>query len=149
MPRICTECGSAERYYAKGLCARCYDRRRPKRVKNDPETSWARTTEGLYNVDASMYAEMLRVQDGGCYICGKTPEENGQRLSVDHDHGHCSGKASCGLCVRGLLCQDCNTGLGQFRDNPDLLEAAAFYLRLRAAPDRAYSPVKGDPNYDA
>jgi hypothetical protein len=60
-------------------------------------------------------------QKGVCRICGR-PNENGKRLFIDHDHE--TGK------VRGLTCDRCNTGLGMFRDNPILLEAAAAYLRI-------------------
>ena len=63
--------------------------------------------------------EMDRQQGGRCKICGGV--DDFQRLSIDHDHS--TGK------VRGLLCTKCNSGLGQFRDDPELLEAAAQYLR--------------------
>lgn len=50
-------------------------------------------------------------------------------LAVDHDHGCCPGVASCGRCVRGLLCGTCNSMLGLGHDNPEVLENAAAYLR--------------------
>jgi hypothetical protein len=55
-----------------------------------------------------------------CEICGKRPESIA-RLRIDHDH--LTGK------VRGLLCSNCNVGLGMFDDDPELLEQAAEYLR--------------------
>jgi Recombination endonuclease VII len=57
---------------------------------------------------------------GGCAICGKRPA---RVASLHLDHCHDTGD------VRGILCLSCNQGIGQFRDDPDLLEAAARYLR--------------------
>lgn len=51
------------------------------------------------------------------------------RLVVDHDHACCPGPTSCGRCIRGLLCLDCNLMIGQGRDDPETLEAGAAYLR--------------------
>jgi hypothetical protein len=48
---------------------------------------------------------------------------------VDHDHNHCKGDRSCGDCVRGLLCADCNRGLGSFHDCIRYLLNAVKYLR--------------------
>lgn len=58
----------------------------------------------------------------GCAICGKLPgKTNGGRpLAVDHDHK--TGR------VRGLLCENCNNGLGRFKDNPAFLREAVGYL---------------------
>lgn len=71
------------------------------------------------------YDEMLKLQNGLCAVCF-LPEKstrNGKikQLAEDHKHGT--------KIVRGLVCQDHNTGIGLFGDDPDLLEAAAFYLR--------------------
>lgn len=74
-----------------------------------------------FGITAAEYDALLAEQQGGCAICG-TSESAGvsQRLHVDHDHE--SGD------VRGLLCSECNLGLGKFRDNPDLLRIAIEYL---------------------
>lgn len=58
-----------------------------------------------------------------CDICGVETE-----VHVDHDHRCCPGKYSCGKCVGGFLCNNCNNGLGRFNDDPELLRAAAAYL---------------------
>jgi hypothetical protein len=42
-------------------------------------------------------------------------------LAMDHDHR--TGA------IRGLLCNNCNRGLGRFKDSPDLLESALRYLK--------------------
>lgn len=51
-----------------------------------------------------------------CTICGVF----GKSLAVDHCHK--TGK------IRGVLCFDCNLGLGKFKDDPDLLEFARIYI---------------------
>jgi hypothetical protein len=71
---------------------------------------------------------MLALQGGGCAVCGCTPEENGKRLAVDHDHACCAGRESCGKCIRGLLCVKCNSLLGYADDDPARLSAAMTYL---------------------
>lgn len=51
-------------------------------------------------------------------------------MHVDHDHMCCNNKnkQTCGKCVRGFLCNSCNTGLGRFRDDPDFLKEAFNYI---------------------
>ena len=73
-----------------------------------------------FGITLADYDRMLEVQGGGCAICGMTPEENKQRLAVDHNHET--------DVVRGLLCQGCNLGLGHFCDSLELTRAAALYL---------------------
>lgn len=59
-------------------------------------------------------------QKGVCAVCGSV-SPNGRRLSSDHDHDKKT--------PRGLLCCLCNFMIGNARDNPDILEAGAQYLR--------------------
>ena len=90
---------------------RTYRQKRPEQTRD-----WQLRSK--YGISAEEYDEMLLEQGGVCVICSAEPGK--RRLSVDHCHseGH----------VRGLLCQNCNAGLGMFQDNPDLLLAAANYL---------------------
>jgi hypothetical protein len=82
-----------------------------------------------YRITPEQYEAMLSQQGGCCAVCGATePGGNGSRWHIDHDHNCCPGRKSCGECIRGLLCSKCNTGLGQFNDNPDTLVAAVAYL---------------------
>jgi hypothetical protein len=85
-----------------------------------------------YGVTMEWYQATLAAQENGCAICGGTSKD-GRMLAVDHDHSCCSGGKSCGKCARGLLCTNCNTGLGVFGDNAALLATAIDYLARRAA----------------
>jgi hypothetical protein len=76
-----------------------------------------------YGITAAEAEHMLRQQGGLCDICRAVPAAH-----VDHDHA--TGK------VRALLCFNCNGGLGQFRDDPDVLAAAADYVRFHAMSQR-------------
>ena len=70
-----------------------------------------------YNLSVDDYNKMLEKQNGKCFICNKI-------IKLYIDHNHKTGN------VRGLLCQRCNTGLGQFDDNPLLLLNAIRYLEV-------------------
>lgn len=80
----------------------------------------------IYNLSYEDYEYMLEKQSNLCAICGrpevvKSKKGNVKELSIDHHHE--SGR------VRGLLCHACNIGLGQFKDDPQLLESAIKYLK--------------------
>lgn len=70
-----------------------------------------------YGLSPEELAAMEQRQAGRCAICGAEPE------TLYVDHAHSTGR------VRGLLCPVCNAGLGLFKDDPMLCEAAAEYLR--------------------
>ena len=68
-----------------------------------------------YGLTPEEFDGFLAKQGFLCPICLKRPA-----VHVDHDHS--TGK------VRGILCEMCNGGLGQFRDNPETIESAIEYL---------------------
>jgi hypothetical protein len=72
-----------------------------------------------YGITLDEYNQMLISQNGVCEICNqKCP--SGYALSVDHCHK--TGK------VRGLLCVECNTGIGKLQDSVEILSKAISYL---------------------
>lgn len=96
-----------------------------------------------FGLTVEQYDEMLAAQGGVCAICGRPPRED-IALHVDHDHE--TGR------VRGLTCFGCNNGLGDFGDDPQLLERASAYLDRhdpevaelrRLAKDRAFALIRG------
>ena len=68
------------------------------------------------------YAALLTRFGDACHICGKQPTN--KALAIDHDH-------ATGF-VRGLLCCECNAGVGLLQDSLDVLKKAVSYLRKRA-----------------
>lgn len=81
-----------------------------------------------YGMTSAQFVGMREAQGGACAICR---EAFAERPRVDHCHS--SGEN------RGLLCNTCNLGLGQFRDDPERLEAAAAYIRHHRKPQLALS----------
>lgn len=73
-----------------------------------------------YGLERDDYYKLLEKQDGKCAICFGQPKGK-SRLSVDHCHK--TGK------IRGLLCSNCNSALGLFKDDINLVENAKIYLR--------------------
>lgn len=60
--------------------------------------------------------------------CANPYCDNTEPLDVDHDHSCCEMRGSCGKCVRGLLCRDCNHTLGRVHDSPQKLRGLIEYL---------------------
>lgn len=84
----------------------------------------AKERERKFGIDLATYSAMIAAQDNKCAICRKpeTATRLGKvkALSVDHDHK--TGK------VRGLLCSDCNTGIGKLGEDRSRLISAIQYL---------------------
>jgi hypothetical protein len=77
-----------------------------------------------FGISLSEYSKMAADHDHKCAICGEPEkqERGGKVKALAVDHNHATGA------VRGLLCSDCNTGLGKLRDSQALLHAAIAYL---------------------
>jgi len=85
----------------------------------------------------------IAIAQGGCRICGH-PEPSAKGWVVDHDHECCPGGKSCPKCRRGIICQWCNTVLGNAFDRPEILRAAAAYLEADRTCDW-HMPLACDP----
>lgn len=92
----------------------------------DPERAKDYIRKARYGVPMGWFAKTLSEQGGTCPIC-LSPLES--YVAIDHDHNCCSGNKSCGRCVRGLLCNNCNRALGMFGDDIENLVRAIGYLR--------------------
>lgn len=101
-------------------------------LKLDPEAFAARALQlrnahlkRKYGITGEQYDRMFEAQCGLCAICRCEPQSpaRGHRpvFYVDHDHATKE--------VRGLLCHDCNTLLGNAHDRPEILTAAISYLQ--------------------
>jgi hypothetical protein len=137
--RLCPECNKELVYKstkslkmaikAESLCKSCSK-------KGDKAPSWNGASllvgreayyharnKGLkcsYGITLDDYNKMFIEQNGCCKICNKHQSELKQILAVDHCH--ITNK------VRGLLCGNCNRGLGLFKDNTLILNEAIKYI---------------------
>lgn len=94
------------------------------RNKN-PEKSKNLDLKKLYGITLQEYETRLAEQNSVCAICGgkeTTKDKDGAPRRMPVDHCHKTGR------IRGLLCTQCNRGLGMFGDDRERLLAAAKYL---------------------
>lgn len=93
-------------------------------VVANPEKVKAGYLQRKYGITLEQYNILLVKQNSNCAICGINQANLSRALAVDHCHT--TGK------IRGLLCSNCNTGLGLFDDNVGNLTAAIQYLATPA-----------------
>lgn len=133
MNKACTRCKlnkplgsfnkfkSGDKYYYTSQCKPCRNKIKHNKRMVDPNKEKIRTKKrhlkSKYGITLEYYDELYALQQGLCKICGGHEGV----LAVDHCH-----KTNV---VRGLLCSNCNIGLGNFKDNSQLLGRAILYLR--------------------
>lgn len=111
---LCVRCGQHPHKPGGSLCCSC-SKRKTKR-------GLARRVTKRERLLASLAAQNpTRFNREACAICGKPPHPK-KGLALDHCHQ--SGA------LRGLLCDNCNLGIGCFGDSAELLTKAIHYLRL-------------------
>ena len=92
-----------------------------------PKRSTDYWREKKYGVTPEQWDLMLKRCGNRCEICGKENKRQNKRRALCVDHNHETGE------VRGLLCDNCNVGIGKLQDNVELLKKAAVYLQERGS----------------
>lgn len=112
----------------QSICSDCSRRLHREWRKNNPEKVLEyrekydrnRHLVVTFGITKKQYDEMLNLQNNCCKICGKNKSNFKTRLAVDHCHSTSK--------IRGLLCINCNRGLGAFNDDKKMLILAIKYL---------------------
>lgn len=112
---------------------RAWRRNNPEKKRSQAKRSYARRKASgraradklhkKYGITVAQRDQLFAAQGSKCAICHTM--RPGRYWHTDHDHGT--------NIVRGILCESCNLGLGQFRDNPELLRSAAQYVEWHKA----------------
>lgn len=94
------------------------------RARDDVQhETWVRALRNNYRMTPDDFNALWARQSGKCDICEVLMAPKGKaKNSVCVDHNHATGE------VRGLLCRECNQGLGHFKDSPEALKSALRYL---------------------
>jgi hypothetical protein len=115
--------------YINPMCRDCENQRNRERYHKGGKDKWAEarkkwSVKYSYGLTGEELDALYEKQNGKCKICTTDLVMVGKNANniVSVDHCHDTGK------VRGLLCRQCNAGLGQFRDDPELLKKAVDYL---------------------
>lgn len=125
---VCFECRACRSKRRKQPHYRINERESNKKWRHRTihlrrEEQFVRNLRRKFNMKPEEYWQMFEEQNKGCAICRKPNSKSGKKLAVDHCHS--TNK------IRGLLCNECNTGLGLFDDKIEFLRSAIVYLRLR------------------
>jgi len=96
-----------------------FNENKRRSARNNPDSTKNAQLRIKFNITLEQYNQLFYLQNYKCAICNDECK-TGRKLAVDHDHK--TGK------IRGLLCMNCNNGLGKFKDSCDLLSKAISYL---------------------
>ena len=91
-----------------------------KRRRSNKDIARSHNLKANYGITLQDYNQLFIQQNGNCAICGINQSQLQEKLNVDHSHNTHK--------IRGLLCRNCNTGLGNFKDSISSLMNAVKYL---------------------
>lgn len=121
--KICYKCKTSKPLdnFAKGKgsdgkhswCRTCVSENRKQSYQTNPESRLKDQLWSRYRLRHDNFLQMLKDQNGKCPLCDNLLKED---YAIDHDHSCCSGRNSCGKCIRGVLCGPCNRALGFFEN---------------------------------
>lgn len=111
---------SKDRVMCKDCCSIIYGNWAGRNTENRKKSVRKHKLMKFYGLTEDQYISLWEKQNGLCAICKVDGNSLARKLHVDHDH-------LTGI-VRGLLCTNCNTGIGQFKDNVHLLAQAQNYM---------------------
>ena len=136
MSKECTKCRKTknkseffkDKKRSDGLrhwCKKCCNEANKKWYRSNYRSVKNTQLKSTYGVTLEFIEDMYDRQEGLCCICQSEVFINTTDKSlqgyIDHNHDT--------LEIRGILCTRCNTGLGMFKDSPDILEKAISYLK--------------------
>jgi hypothetical protein len=126
--KICFNIRDRENYNSEKEKLR-YQLKYKKNKEKDPLYVYKNNLKRRWHLSWEQYTERFSKQGNCCAIC-KTIKRPDKGWVIDHDHDCCPSRADvyCGKCIRGILCQDCNFGIGRLKDNPAILQEAINYL---------------------
>ena len=117
----------------KPQCKKC-NALKSKKFRDDDPKSRKRIEEKCklkrYSLTKEQFEAMREKQENKCNICKKefTGASKVFKPHIDHNHSCCPSLGSCGKCIRGLLCGQCNQYLGIIGDSPDAALRMYKYL---------------------
>lgn len=127
------KCGTYSGYITHGKnkevpCEKCRiaanKYRRDKRKVDNDILGYDPRRFKKHNITKSIYDKLFNKYNGKCWVCKKK-----DAVHIDHDHNCCEGTYSCGKCIRGILCSNCNTAIGLLDDDIKLLNKAIEYIK--------------------
>ena len=131
--KTCTKCDAVLTRYPSGgwYCKPCHKITQDRWRAQNKET--IRTAGRTYNYKLStvQYTKMLIRQENRCALCRVEFTESIVPY-VDHNHSCCPAQKTCGKCIRGLLCRDCNSFLGRIKDSAVYCTTVIRYLKRYA-----------------
>jgi len=141
--KICNKCNEEKdlMLFAKGkrykdgrrnVCKKChtsyvtayYNSNPDKKAAKNKMNTFYRPAYLRHNLTQDQYEQLFNLYNGKCHSC---KERDGK--CIDHNHLCCSGSFSCGRCVRGLLCSQCNTALGSLGDSKEKIKGLLEYIK--------------------